>query len=110
MQQNRARGILGEIPMLLEHGWYNAAVNRAYYAAFHMLKALEVIGSFWFQKAFGRYFLSQGKLYQNRIFPVELSDIIGSLHNLCEKVYLFLFDFWKSLIEYKITWLLKDTI
>ena len=46
MQQNRARGILGEIPMLLEHGWYNTAVNRAYYAAFHMLKALEVIGSF----------------------------------------------------------------
>ena len=45
-QRNRAKRILDEIPLLLEHGIYNTAVNRSYYACFHMLKALEGLDFF----------------------------------------------------------------
>ena len=46
LQMNRAKELLGFIPGFIELGDYNTAVNRAYYAAFHAIKALEIMDGF----------------------------------------------------------------
>ena len=84
MQKNRAKEILGEIPILLEHGSYNTAVNRSYYAAFHMLKALEVLNLFDSKKHSGVISYFRASYIKTGVFPEELSDIIGSLQDARE--------------------------
>ena len=46
LQLERAKQLLKTIPVLLEIGDSYSAVNRAYYAAFHAIKALEVFDHF----------------------------------------------------------------
>ena len=43
LQLGRAKEILNEIPVLIENAAFETAVNRAYYAAFHAMKALEAL-------------------------------------------------------------------
>ena len=46
MQLQEANKILSFIPVYIDAGDYNGAINRSYYASFHVLKALEVMDGF----------------------------------------------------------------
>ena len=43
MQLSRAEELLAEAAALISFGAYNSSVNRAYYAAFHAMKAVEAL-------------------------------------------------------------------
>ena len=46
LQLERARLLLKSVPLLIEAQDYFSAVNRSYYAAFHAIKAIEVLDNF----------------------------------------------------------------
>ena len=46
LQFEEAKEILKFIPIYITSGDYNGAISRAYYAAFHALKALELLEGF----------------------------------------------------------------
>lgn len=79
LQLSRAKETLKYIPTIIDVGDYNTAINRAYYAAFHAIKALEILDNFDSKKHSGviAYFRQQyvktGKL------DVSLSKIIDVL-------------------------------
>lgn len=84
LQLDRAKEILGFIPTYLSVGDYNGAVNRAYYACFHAIKALEVLDGYDSKKHSGAisyfrlHYIKTGRL------PEELSDVIGLLQTARE--------------------------
>ena len=67
------------IPIYIEAGDYNGAINRSYYAAFHSLKALELLDGYDSKKHSGvvayfrQHFIKSGKL------DASLSRVIGRL-------------------------------
>lgn len=40
LKVTKAKNFLNEVPVLLNHQFYNTAINRLYYACFHITKAL----------------------------------------------------------------------
>ena len=68
--------------VLFEHGWYNAAANRAYYAAFHAAIAKlirrgvthEKNDHGWVQANFNNEFVHKTKIYPDR-FKAYLLDL-----------------------------------
>lgn len=79
LQFEEAKEILKFIPIYITSGDYNGAISRAYYAAFHALKALELLEGFDSKKHSGviahfrQTYIKTGKL------DTELSIIIGQL-------------------------------
>ena len=79
MQLERAKDILRYIPVYIDAGDYNGAVNRAYYAAFHAIKALEALEGFDSKKHSGVISHFRFGYIKTGILPTELSDIIEQL-------------------------------
>ena len=79
MQLARSKEILQEIPILMEHSAYNTAINRAYYAAFHAMKAIEALDRYDSKKHSGVISYFRMKYVRTGVFPDELSEIIGEL-------------------------------
>ena len=79
MQLDEAKEIITFIPAYINVGDYNGAISRSYYAAFHSLKALEVLDGYDSKKHSGvishfrQAYIKTGKL------DIELSKIIGRL-------------------------------
>ena len=79
MQMQRAQELLKEVPVLVEAGAYNSAVNRAYYAAFHAMKALEALEGFDSRKHSGAVSHFRQCYIKTGVLPAELSKIIEIL-------------------------------
>ena len=79
LQLDRAKTILNEIPVLLANNAFETAVNRAYYAAFHALKALEALHSYESRKHSGVISYFRQTYIKTGILDEKLSDIIGML-------------------------------
>ena len=79
MQMQRAQELLKEVSVLIEVGAYNSAVNRAYYAAFHAIKALEALEGFDSRKHSGAVSHFRQGYIKTGLLPAELSKIIELL-------------------------------
>ena len=79
LQMKRAKDILGFIPGYIRMRDYNGAVNRAYYAAFHALKALEALDQFDSKKHSGLLNYFRMHYVRTGIFSEEYSDILQRL-------------------------------
>ena len=79
MQLDKAKEILGFIPAYIELGDYNGAISRAYYAAFHSLKALEVLEGYDSKKHSGVISHFRQEYIKTGKINAELSKIIGRL-------------------------------
>ena len=79
MQMQRAQELLREVPVLIEVSAYNSAVNRAYYAAFHAMKALEAMEGFDSRKHSGAISHFRQCYIKTGVLPAELSKIIELL-------------------------------
>ena len=79
MQMQRAQELLKEVPVLIEVGAYNSAVNRAYYAAFHAMKALEALEGFDSKKHSGAVSHFRQCYIKTGVLPAELSKKIELL-------------------------------
>ncbi len=79
LEITKAKDILKYIPIYIEAGDYNGAINRSYYAAFHSLKALELLDGYDSKKHSGvvayfrQHYIKSGKL------DASLSKVIGRL-------------------------------
>lgn len=84
LQLNRAKEIIEFIPEYIEIGDYNTAVNRSYYAAFHSIKAIELIDGFDSKKHSGVIAFFRQNYIKTNIFDSKYSDIIGALQEARE--------------------------
>lgn len=84
MQMEQARSTLSFIPTYIAIGDYKGAVNRAYYAAFHALKALEVLDKHDAKKHSGVIAYFRQMYIKTGLLDVELSKIIGRLQDTRE--------------------------
>lgn len=84
LQLNRANKLIKFIPDYIAIGDYNTAVNRAYYAAFHSIKAIELIDGFDSKKHSGVIAFFRQNYVKTNIFEAKYSDIIGSLQEARE--------------------------
>jgi len=81
----KARLNLEIVGTLIQDGYYNFAINRAYYAAFDAMRAVNALDCFDSSKHsgviahFNQYYVKTGK------FPVESSMIIRKASSLREK-------------------------
>ena len=79
LELKNAKEILKFIPIYIDAGDYNGAINRSYYAAFHSLKALELLDGYDSKKHSGviayfrQHYIKNGKL------NASLSKVIGRL-------------------------------
>lgn len=80
-QLSRANEILSFIPKYIEMGDYNTAVNRSYYAAFHAMKALELLDNFDHKKHSGVIAYFRQHYIKTGIFEKEMSGMIDRLQN-----------------------------
>ena len=62
MQSEKAGQLLSFIPAYIEIGDYATAVNRAYYAAFHVLKALESLTGYDSKNTAAHCHISEGNI------------------------------------------------
>lgn len=79
LHMKRAKELLNTVPVLLDIGDYNSSVNRAYYAAFHAVKAVEALDNFDSKKHSGLMSYFRQNYIKSGIFDVEYSDILKSL-------------------------------
>ena len=79
LQLGRAKEILNEIPVLIENAAFETAVNRAYYAAFHAMKALEALNAHESKKHSGVISYFRQTYIKTGLLDGKLSDIIGML-------------------------------
>lgn len=79
LQLERANQILKSIPMLIEIEDYYSAVNRAYYAAFHALKALEALDNYDSKKHSGLMNHFRLEYIKTGKFDVKYSEILKGL-------------------------------
>lgn len=79
LQFKRALEMLNIVPDLIELGAYNTAINRAYYAVFHSMKAIEVFDEYDSKKHSGVISFFRKNYIKTGIFDFELSDIIKAL-------------------------------
>ena len=79
LQIQRANQILNSIPLLIEIGDNYSAVNRAYYAAFHAIKALEALNNYDSKKHSGLLSNFRTKYIKTGIFDVQYSDTLKAL-------------------------------
>ena len=79
LQLERANQIVKSIPLLLDAGDYYSAVNRAYYAAFHAIKALEALDNYDSKKHSGLLSNFRVKYIKTGIFDVRFSEILKGL-------------------------------
>lgn len=81
---NRAKEILDYIPGYIDMGDYNGAINRSYYAAFHSVKAVELLDEFDSKKHSGVIAFFRKNYIKTGIFDTRLSEIIGTLQEARE--------------------------
>ena len=79
MQLDEAKEILTFIPAYINLGDYNGAISRAYYAAFHSLKALEVLEGYDSKKHSGVISHFRQTYIKTGRVDAELSNVIGRL-------------------------------
>ena len=79
LQLERAKQILKSIPALIEIEDYYSAVNRAYYAAFHAIKALEVLDNYDSKKHSGLMNHFRLEYIKTGKFDVKYSEILKAL-------------------------------
>ncbi len=87
MQLQEAKRILSFIPVYIDAGDYNGAINRSYYASFHALKALEVIDGYDSKKHSGAISYFRANYIKTGKLAPELSSVIGRLQearNACD--------------------------
>ena len=78
-QLARAKQLLASIPVLISVEDYYSAVNRAYYAAFHAIKAIEALDNYDSKKHSGLLSNFRSRYIKTGIFDVKYSQIITSL-------------------------------
>lgn len=78
-QMKRAAEIVGFIPAYIDIGDYNGAVNRAYYAVFHAIKAVELLDNYDSKKHSGLIAHFRQEYIKTGIIDVKYSDIIQEL-------------------------------
>ena len=79
MQLDEAQEIITFIPAYINIGDYNGAISRAYYAAFHALKALEVLEGYDSKKHSGVISHFRQKYIKTGKIDAEMSKVIGRL-------------------------------
>ena len=84
LQWERAEEIIGYIPAYLELGDYNSAVNRAYYACFHAMKAVELLDGFDSKKHSGVVAFFRKNYIREGVFDPIVSKQIGLLQDARE--------------------------
>lgn len=84
LQLDEAKEILTFIPAYINLGDYNGAISRAYYAAFHSLKALEALTGYDSKKHSGTLSYFRKEYIKTQILPESLSDDIEELKTLRE--------------------------
>lgn len=78
-QLKRAADITGFIPAYIDIGDYNGAVNRAYYAVFHAIKAVELLDNYDSKKHSGLIARFRQEYIKTGIIDVKYSDMIQDL-------------------------------
>ena len=78
-QLKRASDITGFIPAYIDIGDYNGAVNRAYYAVFHAIKAVELLDNYDSKKHSGLIARFRQEYIKTGIIDVKYSDMIQDL-------------------------------
>ncbi len=78
-QLKRATDIIGFIPAYIDIGDYNGAVNRAYYAVFHAIKAVELLDNYDSKKHSGLIAHFRQAYIKTGIIDVKYSDMIQDL-------------------------------
>lgn len=78
-QLKRATDIIRFIPSYIDIGDYNGAVNRAYYAVFHAIKAVELLDNYDSKKHSGLIAHFRQKYIKTGVIDVKYSDIIQEL-------------------------------
>lgn len=79
LQLSRAKETLTYIPTMIDIGDYNTAINRAYYAAFHAIKALEILDNYDSKKHSGVIAYFRQQYVKTEKLDVSLSKIIDVL-------------------------------
>ena len=79
LQLNRAKETLTYVPAYINAGDYNGAINRAYYAAFHAIKAIEILDNFDSKKHSGVIAYFRQQYIKTGELDVSLSKIIETL-------------------------------
>ena len=78
----RSRDCLREAKLLLDNGEYRGAANRAYYAAFHALRAVLALDDFDSKKHSGVISKFRETYIKTGRFTPEMSDTISSLFRI----------------------------
>lgn len=78
-QLKRATDIIRFIPAYIDIGDYNGAVNRAYYAVFHSIKAVELLDNYDSKKHSGLIAHFRQEYIKTGIIDVKYSDMIQDL-------------------------------
>ncbi len=78
----RSRDCLREAKLLLDNGEYRGAANRAYYAAFHALRAVLALDDFDSKKHSGIISKFRETYIKTGRFTPEMSDTISSLFRI----------------------------
>ena len=79
LQLSRVKETLTYIPTMIDIGDYNTAINRAYYAAFHAIKALEILDNYDSKKHSGVIAYFRQQYVKTEKLDVSLSKIIDVL-------------------------------
>lgn len=78
----RSKDCLREAKLLLDNGEYRGAANRAYYAAFHALRAVLALDDFDSKKHSGIISKFRETYIKTGRFTPEMSDTISSLFRI----------------------------
>ena len=78
----RSKDCLREAKLLLDNGEYRGAANRAYYAAFHALRAVLALDDFDSKKHSGVISKFRETYIKTGRFTPEMSDAISSLFRI----------------------------
>ena len=81
LQLARASELLTEASALIALGAYNSAVNRAYYAAFHAMKAIEALDNYDSKRHTGVIQYFRRNYIKTGLFDTALSGILDRLQN-----------------------------
>lgn len=79
MQLERAKQILGSIPVLIDIGDHHSAANRAYYSVFHAIKAIEALDNYDSKKHSGLLSNFRNKYIKTGVFDVKYSEMLTEL-------------------------------
>ena len=81
-RMEHSKDCLRESRLLLDNGEYRGAANRAYYAAFHALRAVLALDDFDSKKHSGVIAKFRELYIKTGLFTPEMSDAIGSLFRI----------------------------